>query len=221
MRTWAGFITIYDLARVLCRLEALRHDARAFGSVDTPATVTQETIDPLSVNSVRQLHQWHAHRATAIRSVQVMNIDDLRPSNMLVASATEDGCISLWSVAGELLGRLNDRLRVPRAPRTSAVVWQLRLDASRAKTKAVSQAEQVLERLELNQSWQPQAPALNGRDQLTPSEPSARRSTIGDAPVVKQSPRAVSRLLSLSSSRSPPMLTLDRTRGTVTRTAPN
>lgn len=196
-----GYITIYDLELALHWLEAIKESSHT----------SQDTTDGglLPTDCLRVLHQWHAHRSTAIRSLEVFRIDELHGNTVIVASMTENGCISLWSLDGELLGRLNERPPPPVSrnrlnPRVPTVAsWKLRVDGSAAKSKEVTEAERILHKVEhkLRRPRDDQS-AEKSAEQQQQQAGAIRRNTMGDAPT-RQSPRVTSRLLSVSSIRSP------------------
>lgn len=195
-----GYITLYDFDSVAPRVAAVvqRTQVRQLSEADNKEhPPNDESSSYLTPQSLRKLHQWSAHSSTAVRSLEILRIHGQAP---MIASLTQNGCVSLWSVDGQLLGRLNDQphrtRHYPSAARAAPVLWKLRVDGVQAKSAQVNHAELMLQRIE-HKSLDGQADSARAA-----IERNARRQSADDARASEGS-RVVGRLLSVSSLRSP------------------
>lgn len=195
-----GFITIYDLELVFNRMETIKQESSALGLQTNDGTSKTPDCEDISPRLVKKLHQWHAHRSTAIRKLEIVRSNELRSIKTLIISVTENGVVTFWSMEGQLVGRLNERSSLSRnCPSTSVpATWTLRVDTTRARSNDQEQATQLLQKMELRIHRAQDDQVAEKRI----VKQNARRNTVGDTPI-KQSPRATSRMLSISSIRSP------------------
>ncbi|TMW62534.1 hypothetical protein Poli38472_005152 [Pythium oligandrum] len=158
-----GGIGIYDFKAVLSRIEEMKrprtlqkHQSNLGRSSyseqpaqEEPASqdMRQYHRDMFPPTLMQKLYQWVAHEGVAVRQVRVAEVENLvqpnRNKRVIVISLAETGPVSLWSIDGQLLGRLNDSFLTE-----PAIPWKLNVDAEGIKLKSQESAATMLRQVE-------------------------------------------------------------------------
>lgn len=144
---------MYSFADVFDHLEALQRRSRH----DNLYSPTTDSKGMLSSSLVGRQHQWKAHKPMAIRSVKTARLGEISTSgcSTIVMTLVENGAISVWSLNGELLGKLNEPAPgqpMLGTPDARAVPWKLRVESGTQKNDQKHQANDLLKRVDERQA---------------------------------------------------------------------
>lgn len=199
---------MYSLAAVFDHLEALRQRSQhhtLYSRATNSSTTSSDSKGVLSASLVSKVHQWKAHKPMAIRSIKAARLQGTLTTgcSTIVMTLVENGAISIWSLKGELLGRINEpapSLPVQGKPEARAVPWRLRVESDAQKNDQHHQASDLLKRVDERLAKN------NKTEQSRSAQPVVRRnrraSTTREDLVVSRHRWLLARALPISSSEA-------------------
>ncbi|RLN37045.1 hypothetical protein BBJ28_00008678 [Nothophytophthora sp. Chile5] len=130
-----GFVTVYDFHEVQKSVEAIGKRPDSTASTDwrpSPMNLEVQGLLPASLLGCRS--RWLAQEGASVRNLCAIRLHE----NALVAVVADSGAVSLFSMCGECLGKLDD-LSVP---------WQLDSDPKAMISSAQNDATKMLQQVE-------------------------------------------------------------------------